>query len=199
MTDWEDIGERIFLRWAKDSGIAPDVPDIPFPKKPPPTDPETRNLADLEAYNEELNTYREHLEAEGRAIPGTRLQWALRLHVDGVSSKPLIECLRSDEQLSAADRECLAAFFEGGLRRRPGRNNDARVKHTATLARTLYRDWKLANLEAGISDWGVGDSMKDKSCEYAIELEGLRKPGEAIAFDAVRLMMDRPISRRNPR
>ena len=85
--------------------------------------------ADLKAYNEELKArlkagdavleefaqHREHLEAEFETLPKTKLQVALRFDVEGVSSKPLIECLRSDEELSAADRECLAAYFEGRL------------------------------------------------------------------------------------
>jgi hypothetical protein len=76
-----------------------------------------------------------------------------------------------------------------------GRPRDEKLYEAAHLARALYRQWKAENIAAGINDHGLGRQMKDRSCDYAIEILAIAGDPRP-ASESVREMMERPISRR---
>jgi hypothetical protein len=47
------------------------------------------------------------------------------------------------------------------------------------------------NESMGINDWGNRGEMKRQACEFVVELDG----GSEADAEAVRLLLDRPISR----
>ena len=73
-----------------------------------------------------------------------------------------------------------------------GRKQNKVPRYVAKLARSFYRQWQAANIQAGISNWGLANDMKDESCRYTLELVGW-----TANFETVRELMDRPNSRRN--
>jgi hypothetical protein len=113
----------------------------------------------------------------------------------------LIEFLRSDKEFRVSDgeRKWLAQFLQRKPLPRTGRPPKTIQLQTCGLAKSLYLIWKEFNKQQGIPDWGFRDTMKDESCNYAIEIAtsvwGVPTPD----FESVRQLMDRPRSRLYPR
>jgi hypothetical protein len=109
----------------------------------------------------------------------------------------LIAHLRSGRPLSPDDRERIAQALEKAAYPKParGRPRDKRLLEATQLARAIYLQWKVENIAAGINDRGLGRQMKNRSCNYAIEIQAI-DGGPPPASESVREMMERPISRR---
>jgi hypothetical protein len=109
----------------------------------------------------------------------------------------LIACLRSGRPLSPDDRERIAQALEKAAYHKParGRPHDERLYQAAHLALAIYHQRKIENIAVGINNRGLGRQMKDRSCDYAIEILAIAG-GPPPASESVREMMERPISRR---
>ncbi len=111
------------------------------------------------------------------------------------NSALLVEYLRSGRKLSLAaeSRRHLARVIEHQNRKpKVGRKINKTARYLALGAIAFYREWKVANQNAGISNWGLRNDMRDESCRYVLELHGW-----TASYETVRELMDRPKSRRN--
>jgi hypothetical protein len=133
---------------------------------------------------------------ESQDTQGCEFVVALMGHRMGISSQYLVEHLRSTRPLSSDDREILARFFEGSIQLPRGTPTNWRAHEAAKLAKAIYREWKAKNSCEGIANRGLGESMKHKASEYAVEiLESLRSywsTSDEHLVETVRELMDRP-------
>jgi hypothetical protein len=65
------------------------------------------------------------------------------------------------------------------------------IEGQAKFAKFFFQSWRNMNESMGINDWGNRGEMKRQACEFVVELDG----GSEADAEAVRLLLDRPISR----
>jgi hypothetical protein len=83
-----------------------------------------------------------------------------------------------------------------------GRPPNEDLRELADLADKFYREWRARNKGAGISDWGLSDSMKYQACVYVLEIEidgadwDEGEDGRLPDPEAIMQLLTRPKSRR---
>src|SRR5262245_61238356 len=80
----------------------------------------------------------------------------------GGDSLPLINYLRSEQPLTGAMREALAAHLEEKLVKTGRRGPDRMLRLAATHALQFYEHWRWDNRRLGINDRGHATEMKDE-------------------------------------